>query len=240
MKTDRKKELKKQITKLDRKERERTDKIRGTDEYKKLEKEEKRLEGRENKLYGEIQKIKADTNRIYLIDDGTPKYTNREGYWSGSERNIRKETLNGIKRALGITNLSSLKGSEIEGIVEKLIDTKLNNNKEYQEKVKEYDLVEETIEDIDEKKTKLIEVIDTTFWKRRQELHNKLGEIERRERIKRDLKNPKKREKAKRWKKEEEAREKLKNVPDKLEEIHNEVIKERIVTNLEEENGEEK
>ena len=53
------------------------------------------------------------------------------------------------------------------------------------------------------------------------------------------MKNEEKRKRRIKWEKEEEARKGLTNVHNKLDKIHSEIIKERIVTNLEEEEEED-
>ncbi len=194
----------------------------------------KKLQDESSQFYEEIGKFKEGNTLIYLNNDSYPKYTNYDSYWGGSERNIREETLKGIKRVLGITNLSSLKASEIEEVVKKLIDKRLNNNKEYHGKINKRDIIEEEIEDIEEKIDEL-KGEKKDFWEKESELYNKINRTEREEEIKRDLKNPQKRNRAKRLSKREEARIKLKNFNSKLEDIHIEIIKERIVNNLEEE-----
>ena len=143
----RKQELKRQIKKWDKQEEERVEKICSTEEIQKLYKKRKKLQKKSNKLYEETEKIEEDTDLIYLNEGSvSPIYTNYDdGYWENDRRNIRKETLNGIKRGLGIKNLSLLKASEIEEVVEKLIKKKLNDNKEYQEKIEERETISETI-----------------------------------------------------------------------------------------------
>ncbi len=230
-------ELQKQLKTLQKKEKERVEKICSSEEFQKLYKKGGNLQEESNKFYDIIGKIQTDNSLIYLDDDKSPTYTNYDSNWGGSERNIREETLKGIKRALGITNLSSLKASEIEEVVQKLINNKLNNNKEYQEKIDERIRIDEEIEDIDEKKDKLSERRDG-FWEEESKLYKRINRIEREEQRKKDMKNKEKRKKAIKCQKRDEAREKLKNINNKLDKIHTEIIKERIVNNLEEEEDE--
>lgn len=230
-----KQELKKQIAKLNRQETEMNKEIKATDEFKKIDKERKKLKAKSNKLYDETYKIRKNTTLIYLDNgDRTPQYNDSES-WGGYGRNIREETLKAIKKGLGITNLSFLGAKEIENVVVKLIDTKLKNNKEYQDKKIEHGEINDRLDILSIEKDKLFGKTDKV-WNERSELYQKLSRIEKREQRRKDLKNPDTKKKAKRWKGEDEARKKLKLIDEKsLDKIHTEVIKHRIVNDLEEE-----
>lgn len=222
-----KQELQKELLKLEKEHKKKEKSMKENPEYIEIEKEEKRSSIKENKLWKKQDKIKKEIILIYLYEGEYPIY--RQSYWSN--RNIREEVLSSIKRTYGITNLSHLRAKDIEEITQKLIDLEIKKNEEYRKSCEEHEKTEEEQEEISKKENKFKEELDDLRHKK-WGIANKLSKIEEVEREAKE-KNPEELKKIKKWKKEKEAQKKIKDI--NLEELRLEIIKDKIVNNLEDE-----
>lgn len=224
----RKQKLQRELSKLDREYKEKEKSIKENLEYISIKRKESRLNSEDNKLYEKKEDIVKNLKLIYLDGGIYPKYKNDE--WN--TRNIREEVLSSIKRAYGITNLSHLKASDIEDITQKLIDKELRDSedlKEIQEKREKVNKEQEIVRKNKEKFENKLSDLRNEKWA----LQRKIREIDEIKKKRENMKNPKLVKKYLKWKKEEEAQRKIKNID--LEKLRLEVIKDKIINNLEDE-----
>lgn len=220
-------EIKRKIRELDKKIKTIENRGKSTEEYKKLDNEEKKRYKERKILDSKISEIKRDI-RLKYLDENTSHIIYKETEYPS--RNIRPETINAIKRVLGIKNISLLNNGEIIGVVEKLIDNQLDKNKEYQNAKRKDEENEDRLDKIEVEKNKLRDNTDKE-WNERQALYTKLDKIDK---IKR-YDNEKDKKKMERWKKEDETRKRFKKFGENLDKIDIAITKEKIVNDLEEE-----
>lgn len=224
-----KQQLEKELKKIEQERNLKEKEMENSQEYKNLDKQYKELKKELDKLKEQTHDIEKEIKLVYLDKDSYPIYHSNYEYNRG--RNIRTETITGIKRTLGIKNLSLLKGKEIEDIVKKLINNDLNKNKKYKEKKNRIYVVEDKIDEIRIGKDKLNDFQDK-YWDKENKIYQEIREIEKEEELSKNPKDDKQREKQKRWIKENEARKKLSLVHHNLDKIHSAIIKERIMENI--------
>ncbi len=206
--------------------------IKNSEEYKKLYNEEKKLKKEQDILGDKISEIKQDIRLKYLDEDTSyPIYKGTEN----NRRNILPETINAIKRVLGIKNISLLNNGEIVEAVKKLIDNSLRQNKELTNLEEKYDEIDDKINKIDDEKDDLLDYDkDGKIWDERQALYTELDNIK-------EMRNgdgEKGKKKFEIYNKKVEARNKLKKFGENLDKIDTAITKEMIINNLEEEDEE--
>lgn len=222
--TDKKKKLEEELKRLNKEHKEKKKLLNKSPDYISLEKRKKELEKKTDSLYIKKAEIEENIKLIYLDSEGEPKY--KADNWGS--RNIRPEVLSSIKRNLGITNLSYLKPYRIEEITKKLINLEEERDKEFKKIEENYYKSESELEKVEhdiETLEKPLEDLDDKKW----DVENDLLKIEEEEK---NLKNPDKK-KRERWKKENKAQKKIQNI--NFEEMRIEIIKDKIINNLKDE-----
>ena len=231
-----KEELKKRIKELDGKYKKKYREVETSPEYVALEKEVNAIRKEKDELSKEETEINSSITGKFLESGAFPSYSYSSGYYASSDKNIKQEVLNSIKRGLGIKNLSLLKGSDIERITKELINRETNKNRRLKEINKKWNVKNKRIEEIWKRQENLMKEA-RDIYREGHELERELKKIEEKEDKINELQNPKKSAYLKRWDLKEKAEKEIKdNFDEVVERVRIGVIKESILNNLKEEN----